>query len=780
MPLSSDLISQFVKITKDTDKTKSEKTVYGTIVEYDGDKYIKLDGSDLLTPISSTTNAENDDRVTATIKDHTVIVTGNVTSPSPTTSELQGVGDKVDDIGSKISEFEIIIADKVDTKELNAANARIDELLSDHVTIHKTLDANAASIRQLEADNVTINGTLDAHKGYFEDLEAADVEITGRLDAADADIDSIQADNVLIRNELNANQANIRDLVAADVAIKDQLTAQNADIADLEAKKLSADDAELKFVNIDFSNIDKAAMEYFYANSGLIDDVVINEGSITGNLIGVTIKGDLIEGGTVIADKLVIQGEDGIYYKLNTNGMTTSTEQTEYNSLSGSIITANSITAEKINVGDLVAFDATIGGFHITDDSIYSGVKESVDNTTRGIYLDNDGQIAFGDASNFVKFFKDADGHYKLAITAAVIKFGSNNKDLEEALESLDGLEGIDIGGRNLLQYTDVSEYFDEWLPWTELTILDVGEDGYLKITPDDTITSTGAYPRHSTKLEAGVEYTLSFMAYADSNVELNHLHIMNPDGNVMINASIPIATVPAKYVHTFTVVNAYDPASIMIGYRDPDGATVPIYIRDMKLEKGNCATDWTPSPEDTEHAIDDAMDAVNTNANRINDVQLDLDSLNATISSLVTGENGESLMTQTETGWTFNISAIQNTLNEATSNIGDMSSDIAYMSGALTALNNSVDDLGVYTDYIQFGVDDGKPCIILGELDSAFKVLITNTDIRFVEGSSVPAYISNQSLHVEKAVISDELRQGGFVWIARENGNYGLLWKGE
>ena len=52
MALSSDLISQFVQVTKD-DKTKKETTVYGTIVEYEGNKYVRLDGSELLTTSSS-------------------------------------------------------------------------------------------------------------------------------------------------------------------------------------------------------------------------------------------------------------------------------------------------------------------------------------------------------------------------------------------------------------------------------------------------------------------------------------------------------------------------------------------------------------------------------------------------------------------------------------------------------------------------------------------------------------------------------------------------------
>lgn len=159
----------------------------------------------------------------------------------------------------------------------------------------------------------------------------------------------------------------------------------NNELQNIYNNYLKSETADIKYANIDFSNIGKAAMEYFYAHSGLIKNVVVGDQQITGELIGVTIKGDLIEGNTIVAEKLVIKGNDGLYYKLNTDGMGVEAEQTEYNSLNGSIIRAKSITATKIAVDDLVAFDATIAGFNITDEAIYSGVKESALNTTRGI-----------------------------------------------------------------------------------------------------------------------------------------------------------------------------------------------------------------------------------------------------------------------------------------------------------------------------------------------------------------------------------------------------------
>lgn len=413
------MISQFVKATKDTEKPKTGTTVNGTTVEYNGKTYVKLDGSELLTPVNTTATVKPGERVTVTIKDHTATVTGNLTSPSASDSDVQ-------EIGNKISEFEIVIADKVSTKEFDAQSARIDELRAENVSIKGRLDAGEASIDDLEADNVTINEKLIANQASIDNLETTKIS-TEVADAKYATIGNLEAANADIYN-LNASYTNFKNTTT------EKLTAVDADIADLETKKLSTTEAEITYANIDFSNINMAAVEKLFADSGIIKDLIVSEGKITGELVGVTIKGDLIEGNTIVADKLVVKGSDGLYYKLNTDGITTETEQTEYNSLNGSVIMAKSITATKISVDDLVAFDATIGGFNITETSLYSGVKSSVDNTTRGIYLDKEGQVAFGDASNFLKYYKDTDGKYKLEVSAQSIKFSTSSKNLETVL----------------------------------------------------------------------------------------------------------------------------------------------------------------------------------------------------------------------------------------------------------------------------------------------------------------------------------------------------------
>lgn len=414
MPLSTDLISQFVKVTKSEPEESKESTAYGTTVEYNGSTYVKLDGSDLLTPIVTTADVKSGERVTVMIKDHTATVTGNISSPAARTEDVK-------DLGNKISEFEIVIADKVSVAQLEAEIARIDSLVADNVTIKERLTASEAEIDTLIADNVVINEKLTAHDASIENLEATkiDAEI---VEAKYATIESLEATDAKFNN-LESTYATIVSL-----------NAQKARIDDLDAKKLSAEQADLKYANIDFTNIGKAAIENFYATSGIIKDLVIGDQTVTGKLVGVTIVGDLIEGGTVKADKLVVLGSDGLYYKLNTDGVSTTAEQTEYNSLNGSIITANTITADKINVKDLVAFDATIGGFNISDNAIYSGTKATIGNTTNGIYMDKDGQIAVGNGTSYLKYFKDTDGSYKLVISAESMIFSATGKTVDETI----------------------------------------------------------------------------------------------------------------------------------------------------------------------------------------------------------------------------------------------------------------------------------------------------------------------------------------------------------
>ena len=434
MGLSKDLIQQFVEVTNDLQNQNEESFVLGTVHNEGENYYVKIDGSDSYTPVYSTTKMNEGDRVTVMIKNHTATVTGNITSPSLDGNAVDG----------KIGAFSDIV-----TESITAINGNIDNLVSENVSIKNKLTANEAEIETLKAYDVTVEGKLTANEAEINELKTKKLDVE-TANITFATIENLDATNANINN-LTANFGTFSNLTT------ENFTAINAEIDDLYAKKLDAETAQITYATIDFANINEAAVEKIFSESGIIGDLVVDNGNITGTLVGVTIKGDLIEGGTVVADKLVVKGSDGLYYKLNTDGVTTETEQTEYNSLNGSVITAKSITATKISVEDLVAFGATIGGFKITDDSIYSGVKSNITNTTPGIYLDKTGQTYIGDADNYLKFVKEGDS-YKLSISAESIYLGTTQKSVSESIEAL---ENQTVGGLDTV-YAHVEDQITE------------------------------------------------------------------------------------------------------------------------------------------------------------------------------------------------------------------------------------------------------------------------------------------------------------------------------
>jgi phage minor structural protein len=295
-----------------------------------------------------------------------------------------------------------------------------------------TVSEITGTVSEVQENVESFGNELTTVKETLGELEVNSIT-SDEADLKYASIDELDAVSQTV-HDIQGDYADFKTVTA------EELGAEKGRIDALETDKLSSNDADIKYAKIDFTNIDEATMAYFYAKSGLIKDVVVGDETITGELVGVTIKGNLIEGNTVAADKLVIKGEDGLYYKLNVDalGQTTASSDEKYQSgLDGEVLIKKSITAEKISVEDLVAFGATIGGFHIGDDSIYSGVKDSVVNTTRGIYLDNDGQIAFGDGNNYVMFYKTTDGEYKLRISAEEIVFGTSGQSVSDAFDSV-------------------------------------------------------------------------------------------------------------------------------------------------------------------------------------------------------------------------------------------------------------------------------------------------------------------------------------------------------
>lgn len=212
MGLSNNLISQFVKATNDVKKEKKEKTVYGEVKIQNGIRYVQLDGAERLTPITTTSNVKDGDRVIVLIKNHSATVIGNTSSPSTTVSDVEG-------IDNKITEFETVIAGKVDTDELNAQSSRIDTLNSQVVLVQKDLYAAQGNIETLQTDTADVKKKLTANEADIKSLKTTklDAEIAEdtyatitNLDAANATITNLQSDygdfKTLVSNKITVNR----------------------------------------------------------------------------------------------------------------------------------------------------------------------------------------------------------------------------------------------------------------------------------------------------------------------------------------------------------------------------------------------------------------------------------------------------------------------------------------------------------------------------------------------------------------------------------------------
>lgn len=321
MSLSSELISQFVKITNDSSNPVEETTVYGTIVEHEGTNYVRLDGSELLTPITTAANVKPGERVTVMIKNHTATVTGNLSSPSARIDDLDGL----DEVASIIAEFEIVLAQKVDTEDLVAEQARIDELIARDVEITGTLEAAEADIDILQANHLTVVERLEAAEADIENLVVGSLDVTA-LDAKYAKIGDLETTNADIYN-LESTYADF------EVATADRFTAVDATIADLDAAKLSADDADIRYAKIADLEATNGDITNLEADIADIDTLIF--GSATGktiqssfanaviaqlgnaqikNAMVESIDADKINAGSINTNKVRVMSEDGSLY----------------------------------------------------------------------------------------------------------------------------------------------------------------------------------------------------------------------------------------------------------------------------------------------------------------------------------------------------------------------------------------------------------------------------------------------------------------------------------
>ncbi|WP_282673311.1 TipJ family phage tail tip protein [Moraxella nonliquefaciens] len=173
--------------------------------------------------------------------------------------------------------------------------------------------------------------------------------------------------------------------------------------------------------------------------------------------------------------------------------------------------------------------------------------------------------------------------------------------------------DNLAVGGRNLLLNTQNPTYYR----WANRGIL---SNTRLDINAVDNDTSIGIFTGYQNlNLKQGQDYVISFDVDTDL-LSLNYNYILGIDGNIRLPSSnIKQGRVVIKYTPSRDLNNV---RLLIGGFKTAEASYLD--VKNIKLERGNIATDWTEAPEDLQ--VDLSPYATSANLDEFKQTQADKD----------------------------------------------------------------------------------------------------------------------------------------------------------
>ena len=495
---------------------------------------------------------------------------------------------------------------KIAQETIGSAALRSDIVAAKHIqsdTISANhIQANAVTAGKIAAGAITTDkldaGSVTAEKIASGAVEATKIKAgsitTDKLDAGAVTAEKIAANAVeadkikagaVTANKISAN-AVTAEKISAEAITSDKIKAGAVDTDKLKAGSVTAEKIASKTITADLIKA-----KTITANSGIIDDSAIGtaqiaDGSITSAKI-VELNADLIKAGTLSAERLLLVGEGGVIYRINAASsglsMTELTKDQYKNYINGTVIVAKSITA------------AQIAAQSITGNEILAGSITAKEIDVSDLF---------------------ADEATVNALNAMDIR---GNKYLQ--LYVTDKVDNISVGGRNLLRNTNQGTVNWDWSMQTGGKTIEEYLDGgvrAVKMTRDATphagwsVISYAIGKDAYALLEPDAEYIVS-MDYKSTVAAPNGISVNICTGEATDHA-IQTATydqaIPAdEWTHiavpikTKSALPAFNYQLVYLTGFSSAANSVHIF-KNLKLEKGNKATDWSPAPEDIEERM--------------------------------------------------------------------------------------------------------------------------------------------------------------------------------
>lgn len=182
--------------------------------------------------------------------------------------------------------------------------------------------------------------------------------------------------------------------------------------------------------------------------------------------------------------------------------------------------------------------------------------------------------------------------------------------------------------------------------------------------------------------------------------------------------------------------------------------------FKNIKLELGNKATDWTPAPEDQEQNVNDKIAA----------------------SEKTTEESYKALINQTAKDINILVQNVQKETSVNTASISEMSTNFKVTADGLSATKSAVKTL---TDAVNGTVSKEEmkkyirwngDYLELGNSAQPFKCKLSNTELAFYQNTDKVAWITNKELYILKAIIAQSIGCGNFLFVDEGNLGFSLI----
>lgn len=327
----------------------------------------------------------------------------------------------------------------------------------------------------------------------------------------------------------------------------------------------------------------------------------------------------------------------------------------------------------------------------------------------------------------------------------------------------------IEVGGRNLLENSSFKQSLDEWeFVGAEISEIDGIQCAHIACVLEDAkyvqqdiaakIDATDHEQQYvysaDIRLDNFVKGTTSpYIAiyfsgqYNKEDGTIGYSNATTVNGNPLIAPHSNKGWVRLEWVLTFpyefTILNC------SVYAKDVEG---DLYFKNLKLEKGNKATDWTPAPEDVDASIAESSEALHANiVEQSTQIIAECDKmLFSALESYVESGDYESFK-----------ESIQSQLEILTDNI---TMTFTQTQEALNAVNEDLQNkFNQVTTYFTFDIDG----LIIGKTDNPYKMVLTNERYSMTVNDEEVMYIDavTKMAYFPKLTITETFVLLGYEW---------------